>query len=42
MGGSADDDASPVIRVTKDFGETYAEVRAWDVPESERYPDGLK
>lgn len=41
MGGN-DEEAAPLISVTKDFGETYAEVRAWAVPESDRYPDGLK
>ena len=39
MGG---DDASKVLDVTKDFGDRYAEVLAWWVPESERYPEGLK
>lgn len=42
MGRSDDDEAVPLISVTKDFGETYAEVQAWTVPESERYPDGVK
>lgn len=36
------DDAQQILRVTKDFGERYAEVRAWRVPESGRYPEGLK
>lgn len=40
--GGRDDEATPLVSVTKDFGETYAEVRAWAVPESDRYPDGLK
>lgn len=39
MGG---DDAELLISVSKDFGETYAEVKAWNVPPSDRYPDGLK
>lgn len=38
MGGDAD----VLIEVTKDFGETFAEVRAWAVPSSERYPEGVK
>lgn len=41
MAGS-DDGADPIIRRTKDFGDTYAEIRAWAVPSSDRYPEGLK
>ncbi len=37
-----DDSATLLIEVTKDFGETYAEVQAWAVPSSDRYPDGVK
>ncbi|WP_336001414.1 toxin-antitoxin system TumE family protein [Halorientalis halophila] len=36
------DEATLVIDVTKDFGDRFAEVRAWRVPESERYPKGIK
>lgn len=38
----SDDDAEPLIRRTKDFGDTYAEIRAWAVLSSDRYPKGLK
>lgn len=37
-----DDGAALLIDVTKDFGKTYAEVQAWTVPPSDRYPDGVK
>lgn len=37
-----DESADPLIQQTKDFGDTYAEVRAWAVPPSDRYPEGLK
>jgi hypothetical protein len=40
MGG--DDDAQQVIDVARDFGNRYAEIRAYRVPESNRYPDGIK
>lgn len=36
------DDAQVVIDVTRDFGGHYAEIRAYRVPVSERYPDGVK
>ena len=36
------DDAQQVIHVTRDFGDRYAEVRAYRVPPSDRYPEGLK
>lgn len=39
MGG---DDAQLVVEVTKDFGDRYAEITAYRVPESDRYPDGIK
>ncbi|MEF8830121.1 MAG: DUF6516 family protein [Halobacteriales archaeon] len=39
MGG---DDARQVLKVTKDFGDRYAEVSAFWVSESDRYPDGIK
>lgn len=42
MPDDGDGGADLVIEVTKDFGETYAEVRAWTVPPSDRYPDGVK
>lgn len=42
MGGDGDDGAERIIDVTKDFGETYAEIRAWAVPPSDRYPNGVK
>lgn len=41
MGGD-DDGARRIIDVTRDFGETYVEIRAWSVPASERYPNGVK
>lgn len=31
-----------LLRERENFGERYAEVKAWAVPESERYPDGVK
>jgi len=34
--------ARQVVKVTKDFGDHYAEVSAFRVPESDRYPDGTK
>ena len=40
MGG--DDPATLLIRERENFGKRYAEVKAWDVPESDRYPDGVK
>ncbi len=36
------DDATQVIDVTRDFGDRYAEVTAYRVPASDRYPEGLK
>ncbi|MFC6907251.1 toxin-antitoxin system TumE family protein [Halalkalicoccus tibetensis] len=36
-----DDDATLLLETRQNFGDTYAEVRAWDVPPSERYPDGV-
>lgn len=35
-------DAVKVLHVTKDFGDRYAEVRAWRVPESDRSPEGIR
>lgn len=40
MGGEGD--ATKVLDVVEDFGDRYVEITAWRVPESERYPDGLK
>jgi hypothetical protein len=37
-----EDEARQIIRVTKDFGDRYAEVSAVRVPESDRYPEGIK
>lgn len=39
---AGDDDAVAVLDVTKDFGERYAEVTAWRVPASDRYPEGIR
>ena len=38
----ADDGGVKILDVTRDFGDRYAEVIAWDVPQSDRYPDGVK
>jgi hypothetical protein len=40
MGG--DDEAVQLIRVTKDWGDAYAEISAYRVPVSDRYPEGIK
>lgn len=32
-------DVEEVLNVRQDFGDTYADVRAWRVPESDRYPE---
>ncbi|CCQ34014.1 hypothetical protein HLRTI_001980 [Halorhabdus tiamatea SARL4B] len=37
MGGG--EDAQVLVDVTKDFGDRYAEITAYEVPESERYPE---
>lgn len=37
-----DGDAERLVSVTRDFGDRYAEVSAYRVPESDRYPDGIK
>lgn len=42
MASREDDEAEEIINVTKDFGETFAEIRAWTVPASDRYPEGVK
>lgn len=36
------DDAVELLSQTVDFGSRYAEVTAWEVPKSERYPEGIK
>lgn len=36
------DEAEEVLSETHDFGERYVEVKAWLVPESNRYPEGIK
>lgn len=38
----AEDDAVLVLEDDQDFGDTYVEVRAWWVPTSDRYPDGVR
>jgi len=40
MGG--DDPATLLFRERENFDDRYAEVKAWDVPQSDRYPDGVK
>lgn len=42
VGSGEDADANLLIQRTMDFGETYAEVTAWAVPSSDRYPEGVK
>ncbi|EMA06720.1 hypothetical protein SAMN05443574_105148 [Haloarcula vallismortis] len=39
---AGDDEARLVIEVTKDFGDRYAEITAYQVPKSDRYPEGIK
>ncbi|TQQ82224.1 toxin-antitoxin system TumE family protein [Halonotius roseus] len=39
---AGDDGAILVIDRREEFGETYAHARAWRVPVSDRYPDGVK
>lgn len=39
---AGDGDAQLVVDVTRDFGDRYAEIRAYRVPESDRYPEGIK
>lgn len=36
------DDAQQIISVTRDFGDRYAEITAYQVPTSDRYPEGIK
>lgn len=37
-----DDTATRLIDMRQNFGDTYAEVRAWKVPPSDRYPEGVR
>jgi len=39
---SGDDSATLLLRERENFDTRYAEVKAWDVPKSDRYPDGVK
>lgn len=39
---SGDDSATLRFRERENFGDRYAEARAWSVPESDRYPEGVK
>ena len=39
---AGDDEAELLVDVTRDFGDHHAEVSAYRVPESDRYPDGIK
>jgi len=36
------DSATLLFRVRENFEHRYAEVKAWAVPQSDRYPDGVK
>ena len=36
------DDAKQIIDVTRDFDDRYAEITAYQVPMSDRYPEGIK
>lgn len=38
----ADDGVELVVDRREEFGGTYAHARAWVVPSSDRYPDGVK
>lgn len=42
MAEGDDDGATRFLKLTEDFGDTYVEVEAWSVPESDRYPEGVK
>ncbi|MDG5777644.1 DUF6516 family protein [Haloarculaceae archaeon H-GB2-1] len=39
---TGEEDVEKVIDVTHDFGDRFVEVTAWQVPESDRYPEGIK
>jgi hypothetical protein len=36
------DDAQQIITVTRDFGDCYAKITAYQVSTSDRYPEGIK
>lgn len=36
------EDTRLVLQFKEDFGERYVDVKAWRVPESDRYPEGIK
>ena len=36
------DEATLVINRQEEFGSTYAHIKAWRIPTSERYPEGVK
>ena len=36
------DDAQQISNVTRDFGDRYAEITAYQIPTSDRYPEGVK
>jgi hypothetical protein len=42
MTEDGDDGATRIFHTRRNFGDTYAEASAWTVPESDRYPDGVK
>ena len=35
-------DSEKILDMSAQFGERYAQVEAWSVPASDRYPDGVK
>lgn len=37
---AGDGEAEQLIHVTEDFGDRYVEIRAFRVPDSDRYPEG--
>ena len=39
---TGDGSATLLLRERENFDTRYAEVKAWSVPESDRYPDGVK
>lgn len=39
---TGDGEVQQIVDVTKDFGDHYAEISAVLVPESDRYPEGIK
>lgn len=42
MGADDGDGASRVLHERRQFNGTFAEVSAWSVPSSDRYPEGVK